>query len=233
MKWTLVTGGAKRLGAEICRALAQKGHSIVIQYNTSKKEAEALAEECRGYNVAVECLQGSFSSLESTLEFIQRYKERFPHTENLINNVGKYLVKKAVNTSPEDFYELFQLNVHAPHLLSLKIVEDGGSIINIGTSGVLSFRANTLCPVYTASKSALWSLTKSLAKEFIPRGIRVNMVSPGILENSIDAPSDASHLLMKRLGTLHEVACMVTHLLEKESSYITGQNIEVAGGIGL
>ncbi|MDB6082028.1 MAG: putative 3-ketoacyl-acyl carrier protein reductase, fabG, partial [Chlamydiia bacterium] len=223
MKWTLVTGGAKRLGAEICRTLARSGHSLAIHYNSSETEAKAVAEECRKYDVSAEVIQGDFSTFESTKDFIIRYQKRFVETENLINNVGNYLVRKAKESEMADSYALFQTNVHAPHFLSLNLIQEGGAIINMGVCGLHSSRADVRAPLYTASKMALWSLTKSLARELAPQGISVNMVSPGQLENSIDLPADCSTLPMKRPGKLSEVTRVVAFLLDKENRYITGQ----------
>ncbi len=237
MTWTLVTGGAKGVGRSICCILARAGYSIVVHYNTSKEQALDVASECRGYGVQAEIVQGSFSTPASTKEMMQRYLSQFGDTKNLINNVGNFPIVKALETDPEIALELFHTNVHAPFMLiqalSSSIKAHQGSIINIGTSGLHSFRANESAPVYTMTKMALWSLTKSLAKEFAPFCVRVNMVSPGQLTNSINLPQDCSRLPMKRPGTPEEVARVVSFLLDENTSYITGQNIEVAGGFNL
>src|ERR1700730_7804943 len=115
--WTLVTGGAKGLGAEICLTLAAEGYPLVIHYRSSREEAEKVAAECRQLGVEAECLQGDFSSLETTRQFIEAYRSRFPSTANLINNVGNYLIKSAGQTTLEEWYSLFQTNLHAPYEL--------------------------------------------------------------------------------------------------------------------
>jgi len=237
MKWTLVTGGAKGLGAEICKTLARNGHSLVVHYNTSEKEAQQLASECQFLGAVTETIQGDFATPQSTLEFIQRYTSRFLDTRFLVNNVGTYVMKKALETESQDSYDLFQTNVQAPFILIQGLIDsirqERGAIINIGTSGLHSMRADARSPVYGAAKVALWSLTKSLARELAPFGVRVNMVSPGQLERSIGLPPDSSHFPMGRPGKAQEVARVVAFLLEDGSEYITGQNIEVAGGLGL
>jgi NAD(P)-dependent dehydrogenase (short-subunit alcohol dehydrogenase family) len=237
MKWTLVTGAAKHLGRQIALLLAQKGHPVVIQYHYSEKEALDTCEEIRLLGGEASTIQGDFTTLDSTKAFIEAYKTKFPDTKNLINNVGNYIVKKALSTDMPTAYELFQTNVHVPFCLASELANPikvaKGSIINIGTSGLHSFRADDRAPLYTATKMALFSLTKSLAKELAPFAVRVNMVSPGQLEESVDLRDDVSLFPMGRAGKGSEVARMVAFLLEEESCYITGQNIEVAGGLGL
>lgn len=235
-EWSLVTGGAKRLGAAICRSLAKRGHAVVIHYNTSQKEAELLKEELRAMGAQAETIQGAFTSAETVQEFLERYTKRVEKTKHLINNIGAYVIKKCLNIAVEEEYSLFQSNVHTPFLLIRGLVPSlqqcTGRIINIGTSGVNAQRINAMAPMYYASKSALFILTKALAKELASLHISVNMVSPGVLENSVDV-DQVSCFPMKRPATVEEVARIVAFLLEPENGYITGQDIEVAGGMGL
>lgn len=237
MNWTLVTGGAKRLGAEICTTLASKGHNILVHYNSSKNEAVDVVKACTRYGVKAESVQGDFSSKETTIKFLNVLQERFPDIENLVNNVGNYIVKPALATSVNEWYDLFQTNLHAPFILTkglaASIQAARGSIVNIGVAGVNSVQADTYSTAYTATKLSLCMLTKSLALELASSGVRVNMVSPGYLDNAVDKPLDWSSVPMKRAGVPSEIARVVAFLLEDESSYITGQNIEVAGGLRL
>jgi NAD(P)-dependent dehydrogenase (short-subunit alcohol dehydrogenase family) len=235
--WTLVTGAAKGLGAEICLTLADQGFPILVHYNTSYEEANALVTACRKKGVRAESIQGDLTSSKTTQDFIKEVLVKFPHINVLINNVGNYLIQTALNTSIEKWSELFETNLHAPfalcQALSPTLKSHKGSIINIGTAGLTAIRSDTRAPAYNITKMGLLLLTKSLAKELAPFDVRVNMVSPGRLANSIDLPVDLSSIPMKRLGTLTEVSQVVAFLLEKGNDYITGQNIEVAGGLGL
>lgn len=235
--WILVTGGAKNLGAAISRELARQNYAVVIQYNHSEKEAFAIKEEGLRQGLRVECLQGSFSTLESTLQFIQNYLDKFPNTMHLINNVGNYVLGSCLNISLEQWYELFQTNLHTPYLLiryllpSLK--QNQGSIINLGVAGAEASRADTYATSYTLTKTALLKLTKSLALELAKEQVRVNMVSPGYLEESVDQPKDLTKIPMQRLGTYKEVVDLILYLLSDQACYVTGQNIEIAGGTRL
>lgn len=236
MAWTLVTGGAKRLGAEICRTLAKQGHNIIVHYHTCHHEALDVVASCQKMGVKADCIQGDFSSPESTLHFTQNFINRFTSAENLINNAGNYLIKSALNTPENAWHGLFQVNLHAPmaliQALTPGIKQAQGNIINIGVSGINAMRANQYATAYSMTKMCLLMLTKSLAKELASSNVRVNMVSPGQLDISVDKPTDPTSLPMQRLGTPEEVALVIAFLLEK-GQYITGQNIEVAGGLGL
>lgn len=237
MGWTLVTGGGKRLGAEICLTLAKLGYPIVVHYNTSPEGAHAVVAKCREYGVEAEAIQGDFSTQESTEDFIIRYLKRFPDSANLINNVGIYLVRSGLKTSQKDWIHIFQTNFHAPcaliQALVPSITQTHGAIVNIGMVGIQQIGAKTYSTAYSASKQSLWMATRSFAAELAPSLVRVNMVSPGYLDISVDLPKDVKKLPMHRAGTCVEVARVVAFLLDNESNYITGQNIEVAGGFSL
>lgn len=237
MKWSLVTGGARHLGAALCKELARQGYPVVVQYKNHAEEAQDIVKECLKYQVDAEAIQGDFSTLDSTQKFIDDYTKRFPETQILINNVGNYFIGSSLKIPVEHWYELFQTNLHTPYLLirnllpSLKKYQ--GSIINIGIAGLNTLRADNHATAYTLTKSGLLMLTKSLALELASESVRVNMVSPGYLEESIDLPKDLSKIPMQRLGTYQEIADMILFLLSEKASYITGQNIEIAGGIRL
>lgn len=236
MGWTLVTGGAKRLGAKLCLDLAAHGHAVLVHYHTSQREAKEVVDACRSLGATAEMIQGDFSTTASTEDFIRMCQKLFP-IKILINNIGNYLVKSASNTTLEEWCAVFQSNLHVPFALSRaflpSLCQHQGSIINIGIAGVGNMRADTYSTAYTAAKMALLMLTKSLAKEMAPKGLCVNMISPGYLENAIDLPQDVTQLPMERAATLEEVSRVVMYLLDEQSRYITGQNIEVAGGVRL
>ena len=230
MKPILVTGAAKNLGAAIARQLAAAGHDVVIHFRSSEKEAKQLADE-----IKAEIVYGDFSTLESLNAFIADYKMRFPQTKGIVNNVGNYLIAPSIKTDQGQWLDLFQTNFFAPVFITQALLPElrtqKGTVVNIGVSGLNANRAITKAVAYAATKTALHFYTHSLAKELAP-DIRVNMVSPGYLENAIDAlePED---LPFKRLGTPQELAALVAYLFDPKSSYITGQNIEVAGAVGL
>ncbi len=237
MGWTLVTGGGKRLGADICLALAQLGYDIIVHYNKSEHDAWKVVEECQRLGVQAHSIQGDFSTAESTQRFIAHYLKLYPQTANLINNVGNYATSSALQTPASTWTDLFQTNLHAPialiQALTLSIKSFQGNIINLGVAGLETGYGEPAAAAYKATKLSLWLVTRALAKELSSSQVRVNMVSPGYLDISVDLPSTNEKFPMKRPGKTEEIARVVAFLLDPASGYITGQNIEVAGGIGL
>jgi NAD(P)-dependent dehydrogenase (short-subunit alcohol dehydrogenase family) len=236
MSFTLVTGGAKNLGKEICLAIANAKGNVAVHYHKSKIEAEKVAEECRSFGVQAKTIQGDFSS-NSTLEtFFDHYKSTFPSTKNIVNNVGNYAIMPALKTPLNAMQNLFQTNLFAPFYLIQSLValvkQEKGSIVNIGATG-LSTNAENYSTAYSMTKLSLLLLTTTLAKDLGCFDVAVNMVSPGILEGSVGNFKDLNLIPMKRFGTAKEVAKVVVFLLDQNNHYITGQNIEVAGGVRL
>lgn len=236
LSWTLVTGGAKGLGAEICLTLAKEGLPVLIHYRSSHREASEIVEICRQYAPAGK-IQGDFSNSDSLNQFNETLHQQSYEVKNLINNVGSYLVKPALDYTQEELSQLFQTNLYAPYALIQSLIPGlkklQGNIINIGVAGINALRADTYSIAYTMAKTSLGMLTKSLAKELAPSFVKVNMVSPGYLENAVDLPKDPSSLPMKRPAVFREVADVIAFLLKEENSYVTGQNIEIAGGVRL
>lgn len=236
--WTLVTGGARGLGAEICTALAARGHNILIHYKSSMQEAQIVKELCLQKGNEADVIQGDFSTTDSVNKFLERLHKRFPNSiKALVNNVGNYTISSPLKTSDDEWQALFQTNLHAPialiRSLMPTLIRKGGAVVNIGVAGINHVPAEIYSTAYTASKLALWMTSKTLAKEFAHHHVRVNMVSPGLLENAVDKEKILKLVPMMRAGTLTEVALVVAFLLAEENSYITGQNIEIGGGIRL
>lgn len=235
MSFTLITGGAKKLGEALSLKLARSQQNVVIHYKNSKKEALSLANSCKELGVEAETIYGDFSTIDGVTAFIASYQKKISSTKHLINNVGNYLIKKPQDTSISEMQQLFETNLYAPFLimnaLLPSIVKEGGSVVNIGAVGLDGKRAESYSTAYSLTKSSLLMLTRSFAKEYASKNVAINMVSPGILEGSLDGADYVENLPMKRVGTYKEVADAVFFLLK--SPYITGQNLEVAGGVRL
>jgi NAD(P)-dependent dehydrogenase (short-subunit alcohol dehydrogenase family) len=234
MKPILVTGGAGGLGAAVCLELAAQGFDIVVHYRTSQPQAEQIVRQCRSLHVEAEAIQGDFSTQESLNHFISSYISHFPLTCGLVNNVGYYLVAPLEETSQDKWLALFQTNFFASIFLTQALLPalkiHRGNIVNVGVSGLEGRRGVTQTTAFATSKAALHFYTISLAKEVAAAGVRVNMVSPGFMENTVDK---VTQLPMHRLATLKEVAQAISTFFLPQSNYITGQNLEIAGAFGL
>ena len=230
----LVTGGARRLGRELVLALAGAGADVVIHFLSSGPEAEDLAKRVRqlgreawlatgdlGFDVGVADLLGAVDSGPGRLDI-------------LVNNVGNYPLGPLVDADAAQFRSLLETNLIAPDSLirgSLPFFSDrGGHIVNLGYAGLESLQVQANAVHYQVTKTGLLLLTRAWARELAGRNIRVNMISPGQLENSVDLPADPSRTIpLGRPGRLAEVAEVLLFLLG-EDSYLTGVNIDVAGG---
>src|SRR5205807_7503037 len=148
-QWTLVTGGAKRTGAAISKKLAESKMPIVIHYNTSVDEAKTLQKELQR-NTEVAIIQGSFTTIQSTKDFLKRYKDEFPQTKNLIHNVGSYLIRNFQDTTIDDASNIFQTNFFSPFLLTQEllpsIIQEKGAIITLVVSGLVGTKAMIKAP---------------------------------------------------------------------------------------
>ena len=236
-KWTLVTGGAKRLGASICDALADNGYPILLHYNTSQAYAEEMQKKCLAKGVEAEIIKGDFSTRTNTDEFIQRLLSKYSAICHVIHNVGNFLVEGPITTPVMSWEALMQTNLFAPIALSQalipQIIQNQGKIVTLGMMGLNQLAADTYSTAYTATKASLLLYTKALAKELAPHQVTVNMVSPGQLDNAVDLPRDLTTFPMGRAGRSEEVSRVIVFLLDPKNSYITGQNIEVAGALNL
>jgi NAD(P)-dependent dehydrogenase (short-subunit alcohol dehydrogenase family) len=209
----------------------------LVHFSVQDFKTEFVVEECRKKGVDAEAIQGDFSSKEGIAGLIRQIEKQSFQVENLINNVGNFFTFSSLDTPVELWRDLFETNLHAPFTLIQALISSiklhQGSIINIGTAGAMDFRADIKYTAYTITKKSLYLLTKSLARELAKDHVRVNMVSPGELDNSISLSQGASSLPMQRPASLLEVVRTILFLLNKDSAYITGQNIEVAGGYAL
>jgi len=218
----LVTGGARGIGAAICRALAADGWELKIHYNTSQQAAEALAAELGGL-----ALQADLRDQAAVRELF----EAAGSVDLLVNNAGVAHYGLFTDTSSATWRDLFAVNVNGvfhctqcalPHMLQ----EKRGGIINIAS--VWGITGASCEAAYAASKAAVIGLTKSLAKELQPSGIRVNCVAPGAIETEMVAGIDLTDM---PLGQPEDVAHTVAFLASEQARFITGQVISPNGGL--
>ncbi len=231
----IVTGGARRLGRRLCEFLAGRGFRLVIGYRTSAAAAESLEAAVREAGGEARPVQVDVGSKASVAALFTSIDDREGRLDLLINNVGNYNPQPLEELEPDHWDATLQANLSGAFYCcrhALERLGDGGQIVNIGNAGVERLPADVTGLDYHVSKAGLWVMTRCLARAYAARGIRVNMISPGMLVNSIDFPEDvAAWVPMGRGGALEDIAQALGYLLE--ASYVTGVNIDVAGGYRL
>jgi NAD(P)-dependent dehydrogenase (short-subunit alcohol dehydrogenase family) len=230
-----VTGSAKRLGREIALRLAAEGYFTWVHYLSSRREAATVLASIRAAGGDGALVKGDVASPRDVAEMAGKVGATSGRLDLLVNNVGIYRTGELAAYAVEDFSATLATNLVAPFDLIRKTLElfpaEGGGIVNIGYSGVGSLAGSTHNTAYLISKTGLLVLTKSLAQALGPRGIRVNMVSPGILDNSVELPRrPRDYVPLSRLGRCADVAEAVAFLASGKAAYITGVNLDVAGG---
>ena len=241
-KIVLITGGAKRVGAAICRLLHANGANLMIHYKNSVKEARALQAELnlqRPTSVAI--IQGDLLNLSILPSLIQETINHFGKLDVLINNASSYYPTEIGNIYEEQWQDLMGSNLKAPLFLSqaaaVELKKQQGCIINITDMHVERPKKGYI--VYSVAKAGLVTLTKSLAHELSPE-VRVNAVAPGPVMWPEDNPQFdelyrqrvISQTLLKRIGEPNDIAKAVKFLIQ-DAPFITGQIIAVDGGRSL
>ncbi|MCH9631426.1 MAG: putative oxidoreductase YohF [Chlamydiia bacterium] len=231
MKTALVTGGAQGLGKEIVKALAKKGYFVLVHYKRQEKEANELCRSLEEEGCKAKAIFGDFSSAALISEFIEKLDMDISF---LVNNVGSFLTKPLTETTCDEFVEIFQTNVYSVFALitALKqsLIKTKGTVVNTGVCGSPVSRVNNYIPAYSIFKHTLHHMTKTYAKELAPFDVRVNMISPGVLENSVDKDIKSPQTPKGKHIKLDEIVSLLYYLMEDHACNITGQNIEVAGG---
>ena len=238
MSTFLITGASRGIGAEIARKAHALGHNVIINYKSSREAAEALANSLGERALAI-C--ADVSEKCEVDEMFDIAEERFGGVDVLINNAGVSSFGVLQDISEEEWDRIFNINVKGAFLcikaaLGYMIRNHGGVIINISSMWGL---VGASCEVhYSASKAALIGMTKALAKELGPSGIRVNCVAPGVIDTDMNKclTADAMKELCEqtplgKIGSPSDVAAAVMFLASDGGSFITGQVISPNGGM--
>lgn len=246
MAVALITGASQGIGACIAKRLAKDGYDIAINYYPSesdKEKAEQTAQECREYGIKAECFGADVSSYEECEKLTKSVKETFGSINVLVNNAGITRDGLAVRMKESDYDAVIAVNQKSVFNMmklcgSIMMKQRSGSIISMASVVGLYGQAGQLN--YSASKAAIIGMTKSLAKELASRNVRVNAIAPGFIKTPMtDALTDDQRkamtdaIAMKRYGMPEEIASVASFLAGADSSYVTGQVIEVSGGISM
>ena len=241
MKKTIfITGAAKRIGKEIALCFSEMGWNIIIHYNSSKNDAQVLADEINGTNPdSAITVQGNLDVKEDVEKVINEVRDAFPTIDLLINNASTFYPTPIEDISEEHWDKLVGSNLKGPLFLIKglkdKLKESKGSIINITDTNLSKGVANY--SIYSAAKAGLESITKGLARELAP-DIKVNAIAPGAMLEPPDVTwteeqknKVISSIPLNRMGSEKDISEAVKFLAK--SNYITGQIMKVDGGRSL
>ena len=237
-KRALVTGAARGIGAAIALKLARDGADVALTYEKSADKAEALASEIRALGRKAVAIQADAASPDAVQAAVERTVADLGGLDILVNNAGIARMGVFADQPLQEIDDQFNVNVRGVLLTTqaaLKHIPDGGRIITIGSNvgERVPFAGLT---VYAATKSALESFTRGLAREVGPRGITVNLVRPGPTDTDMNpadgpiAPAVLPGLSIPRYGKTSEVAEAVAFLAGPGAAYVTGSGILVDGG---
>jgi 3-oxoacyl-[acyl-carrier protein] reductase len=236
-KFAVVTGGPRRLGRHLCKGLAARGYGVVILYRESESDARSLEEEIRSSGGTARAIAVDIGVARQVAEVFADIATNERRVDLLVNNVGNYNPQHVSKLDPAVWDATIATNLSGAYYCcyhAIPLMADGGNIINIGMAGLEGIRANVNGTDYYVSKTGLLVLTRALAVAYAKQRIRVNMVSPGQLDNSIDLPPPEKIeriIPLGRAGTLEDVSQAVHYLLD--AAYVTGVNIDISGGYRL
>jgi 3-oxoacyl-[acyl-carrier protein] reductase len=235
-KVAIVTGASSGIGRAIAERLADDGAIVLVNYVKSSEKAQQVVAGIQGKGGKALAVQTDMSQVSEARRLVIDTVKQFNRLDILVNNAGKFMPKPLDETTEEDFDAVIALNAKGPYFAMQeagKVLKDGGRIVNISTGGThLHFPGAT---AYLGSKAALEQYTKGLAQELAPKGVTVNTVSPGFTETGMmtDEYRQIGVQLspMKRLGVPKDIADVVAFIVSEEARWLTGQTIQVGGGI--
>jgi 3-oxoacyl-[acyl-carrier protein] reductase len=241
-KVAIVTGASKGIGAAIAKSLAASGASVVVNYASSKEGAGKVVEAIKAAGGKAIAVKGDVSKAADARAVVDEAIKTFGHLDVLVNNAGVYEFGPLEQVTPEHFHKQFNVNVLglilASQEASKQFGDAGGVVVNI--SSIAATAAPPTTVVYSATKGAVDTITKVLAKELGPRKIRVNALNPGmietegvhtsgILESDFRKQIEAETPL-GRIGQPQDIAPVAVFLASDDSRWVTGVTLHVSGG---
>lgn len=239
-KIAVVTGASKGIGAGIAKALAEAGATVVVNYASSKSDADAVVTQIRGQGGKAVGIQADMSKSADVIRLFNTVKADFGTLDILVNNAGVAVFQMIEDFTEEAFHQQFNVNVLGYLLAAreaVKLLGPSGSIINI--SSILSTDPYVASSVYSATKGAVDTLTFALARELGPRGIRVNSILPGHTNTPATDGNFAGEFGEKlvagtplgRFGEPEDIAPLAVFLASSDSHWVTGESIRASGGV--
>lgn len=242
-KVAIVTGASRGIGRAIALTLAGYGASVVVNYNGSKEKAEEVVTEIKNNGGTAIVYQADASDFEAVKNMFADVVKEFGKIDILVNNAGITRDNLILKMTEEEFDAVIDTNLKGvfnclKQASRIMLKQKSGRIINI--SSVVGLIGNPGQVNYSAAKAGVIGMTKSLAKELGSRGITVNAVAPGYINTDMTAVlSDelkdkvTDNIPLRRLGEVIDIAETVAFLASEKASYITGQTIQVDGGLGI
>jgi 3-oxoacyl-[acyl-carrier protein] reductase len=237
----VVTGASKGIGAAIARALAGAGAAVAVNYASNKADADRVVGEIVKAGGKAVAIQADVAKRDDVKRLFEETREKLGRPNILVNNAGVYKFGPFESVTEQDFHRHFDTNVLGAILATQEAVKafdgSGGSVINLSTISSTNPSPNTL--LYSASKSAIDTITRELATELAGKGIRVNAIAPGMTETEGFAAAGLSagsatalgfSLPMGRIGQPEDIARVALFLASDQSAWVTGERISVSGG---
>ena len=242
-KVAVVTGASKGIGASIAKHLAAEGASVVVNYASSRNGADSVVSEIVSQGGKAVAVQGDVAKKSDIERLFAETKKAFGKVDVLVNNAGIYEFSPVESITEEHFHKQFNLNVLGLLLTTQEALKSfdskGGSIVNI--SSLVSTMGFPSAAVYSGTKGAVDAITRSLAKELGPRGIRVNAINPGmVVTEGVQSAGIAESEMRKqteaqtplgRIGQPQDIATAAVFLASSDSSWLTGETLTIAGGL--
>ena len=240
-KVVFVTGASRGIGKEVALKYAENGYDVIINYVSDKTDVETLEKEFKEKGADTLILKADVSNPEEVQNVVDKAIEKFGKIDVLVNNAGITRDNLLMRMTEEEFDKVIEINLKGTYLVTKAVTKymmkkRSGSIINL--SSVVGVAGNAGQCNYSASKAGIIGFTKSIAKELASRNIRANAVAPGFIETDMtnvlsDTVKETIHnqIPLKRMGNAKEVAELIYFLGSEKSSYITGQVINIDGGM--
>ena len=242
-KTAFVTGSSRGIGAAIACRLAKQGYPVAIHCRENLDRAQALAAQLRSQGHAAVAVCGDVSDRTAITAAIRQAEAELGPVEILVNNAGFARQEQFQDITPETWRRMFAVHVDGPFhaiqaVLPHMLHEKRGCIVNL--SSMWGLRGASCEVAYAAAKAAIIGLTRSLAAELGPSGIRVNCVAPGVIATDMTAPLGPDTLAqlaedtpLGRLGTPEDIAAAVAFFVSEDSAFLTGQVLTADGGFAL
>jgi 3-oxoacyl-[acyl-carrier protein] reductase len=243
----LVTGGGAGLGRACALTLGQRGARVAVHYMKSRDGAEDVVAALKAAGTEAQSFQGDLTTSDDATSLVAAVTARFGAIDILVNNAGDLVERRPLlEMSDELFHAVLDVNLTSTFLMCRAVgpgmvTRKRGAIVNMSSLAAWN-GGGPGAGAYAAAKGAVVSLTKALAKELAPHGIRVNCVAPGLIGQTafhgrFTAPpafeNAAKNVLLGRAGTPEEVATVVAFLASSDSAFLTGETIEINGGMNM